>query len=87
MRALSKEGIPVPEAMAALNKDAFIENTLSSRNFQRMYSKEQLDHCRAQIECPDNDKLVNEAVWLSQSLLLGHQGGHGRHCQRGSQDP
>jgi len=69
--ALRAEGIPCSSGYGPLNKAAFIENTLSSRNFQRMYSREQLDHCRAQIECPDNDRLCSEAVCFSQNLLLG----------------
>jgi dTDP-4-amino-4,6-dideoxygalactose transaminase len=68
--ALRAEGIPCSGGYGPLNKAPFIENTLSSRNFQRMYSKEQLDHCRAQIECPDNDLLCNEAVGFSQNVLL-----------------
>lgn len=71
--ALRAEGIPCSGGYGRLNKAAFIENTLSSRNFQRMYSREQLDHCRAQIECPDNDRLCSEAVCFSQNLLLGSQ--------------
>jgi len=69
--ALQAEGIPCSGGYGRLNKSAFIENTLSSRNFQRMYSKEQLDHCREQIECPENDILCTETVCLSQQLLLG----------------
>jgi dTDP-4-amino-4,6-dideoxygalactose transaminase len=68
--ALRAEGIPCSGGYGPLNKAPFVENTLSSRNFQRMYSKEQLDHCRAQIECPDNDLLCNEAVGFSQNVLL-----------------
>ena len=71
MAALRAEGIPCSGGYGRLNKAPFIENTLSSRNFQRMYSEEQLDHCRAQIECPDNDLLCSEAVCFSQNLLLG----------------
>jgi len=71
LAALQREGIPGGGGYGPLNKASFIENTLSSRNFQRMYSKEQLDHCRAQIECPDNDALCNEAVCFSQNVLLG----------------
>jgi len=69
--ALRAEGIPCSGGYGPLNKAPFIENTLSSRNFQRMYSREQLDHCRAQIECPDNDRLCGEAVCFSQRVLLG----------------
>lgn len=69
--ALRAEGIPCSGGYGRLNKAPFIENTLNSRNFQRMYSREELDHCRAQIECPENDQLCNEAVCFSQQLLLG----------------
>ncbi len=71
MSALRAEGIPCSGGYGQLNKAPFIENTLSSRNFRRMYSLRQLDHCREQIECPDNDRLCSEAVCLSQRLLLG----------------
>ncbi len=71
LAALQAEGIPCGGGYGRLNKAPFIENTLRSRNFQRMYSKAQLDHCREQIECPDNDALCAEAVCFSQRLLLG----------------
>ncbi|MDY0168333.1 MAG: DegT/DnrJ/EryC1/StrS family aminotransferase [Thermoguttaceae bacterium] len=71
LAALQAEGIPCGGGYGRLNKSPFIENTLSSRSFQRMYSKEQLDYCREQIECPDNDMLCNEAVCFSQRLFLG----------------
>lgn len=71
LAALRTEGIPCSGGYGRLNKAPFIENTLSSRNFQRMYSREQLDHCRAQIECPQNDQLCDEAVCFGQQLLLG----------------
>ena len=71
MAALRAEGIPCSGGYGRLNEAPFIENTLSSRNFKRMYSAEQLDHCRAQIECPDNNLLCSEAVCFSQRVLLG----------------
>jgi len=73
MSALRAEGIPCSGGYGRLNEAPFIENTLSSRNFKRMYSPQQLDHCRAQIECPDNNLLCSEAVCFSQNLLLGPQ--------------
>jgi hypothetical protein len=36
-----------------------------------MYSKERLERCRQLNHCPDGDRLCDEAVWFSQSLLLG----------------
>jgi hypothetical protein len=55
----------------ALNRQPFFKEVLSSRNFERMYSKEQLERCRQQNHCPGNDKLCGEAVSFNQSLLLG----------------
>lgn len=69
--ALQAEGVPCSGGYGRLNREPFFENVLNSRNFQRMYSKEQLDHCRQQNHCPNNDALCNEAVGLSQRLLLG----------------
>ncbi len=71
LTALRAEGIPCSGGYGPLNKAPFMEHTLSSRNFQRMYSQQQLDHCRAQIECPENDRLCSQAVGFSQRVLLG----------------
>lgn len=71
MSALSAEGVPCGGGYAPLNRQPFFENVLNSRNFRRMYSKKQLDHCREQNSCPANDKLCGETVRMSQNLLLG----------------
>ena len=69
--ALRAEGVPCNTGYGPLNRQPFFENVLSSRNFRRMYSKEQLDHCRQQNSCPANDALCEESIGLSQTLLLG----------------
>ena len=69
--ALKAEGIPNSSGYGPINKDPFFEHTLRSSNFRCMYSKARLDRCREQNHCPDNDRLCQEAVWLSQNLLLG----------------
>ena len=71
LAALRAEGIPCSGGYGPLTKDPFFEQTLNSRDFRRMYSKKQLDHCREQNHCPDDDRLCREAVWLSQNMLLG----------------
>jgi dTDP-4-amino-4,6-dideoxygalactose transaminase len=76
IRAMRAEGVSCSAGRrVALNRQPFFEEVLSSRNFQRMYSKEQLEHCRQQNHCPGNDKLCGEAVSFSQSLLLGSKEG------------
>ncbi|GAF97204.1 unnamed protein product, partial [marine sediment metagenome] len=54
-----------------LNKQPFIENTLNSRVFQKMFSRERLKRYREQNQCPRNDQLSAEGVWLPQYAFLG----------------
>jgi perosamine synthetase len=72
LRAMRAEGVPCSGPRpVTLNRQPFFEEVLKSRNFQRMYSKKQLDHCREQNHCPANDALCEEIVRFSQTMLLG----------------
>ncbi len=73
LKALSAEGIPCSSGYAPLNKMPYLNNAFQSKNFQKMYPKEMLnfDAYLENNQCPLNDKLCDEeAVWLSQKLLL-----------------
>jgi hypothetical protein len=41
-----------------------------SRVFQALYPKERLDRWVEQNRCPVNDRLCEEAVWFTQTMLL-----------------
>ncbi len=71
LAALSREGIPCSGGYGPQYKDGLIEAALNSRNFKRSFSKARLDQYRRELNYPDNDQLCQEAVWLSQTLLLG----------------
>ena len=71
LKALSAEGIPCSGGYGTQNKDGLIEDALNSRGFQRLFSKERLRRYREENHLPDNDQLCSEAVWFSQSMLLG----------------
>jgi dTDP-4-amino-4,6-dideoxygalactose transaminase len=71
--ALRAEGIPCSEGYGPQYRDSLIEVTLNSKNFKRSFSKERLDKYRQELHYPDNDQLCEEAVWLSQTLLLTTQ--------------
>ncbi len=70
MKALSAEGIPCSGGYSPLNKEPFLENTFQTRGYQRIYSAEQLKKWAGENECPENDKLCEEAVWFFQSMFL-----------------
>jgi dTDP-4-amino-4,6-dideoxygalactose transaminase len=71
LAALSAEGIPCSSGYSPLNKEAFIKGTLSTRGYERIYSKERLAQWDERNQCPENDKLCQEGVWFFQTMFLG----------------
>jgi dTDP-4-amino-4,6-dideoxygalactose transaminase len=72
LKALRAEGIRFSTMyFDRLNTQPFIENTLNSRLFQKVFSPQRLDAYRQQNHCPRNDQLSDEGVWLPQYAFLG----------------
>jgi len=74
LSALSAEGIPCTNGYPTLNNMPFLENAFRTKNYKKMYPEKMLDinNYNENNQCPANDRLCNEeAVWLSQSMLLG----------------
>ncbi len=74
LKALSAEGIPASGGYIPLNKEPFLAHTLDSRAYQRIYDKSTLDQYRGRTDCPVNDKLCEQGVWFTQTMLLGSRG-------------
>jgi perosamine synthetase len=71
LEALKAEGVPAAAGYAPLDKEAFLEDTLTSRGFRRIYGERAFAEWRERNQCPQNDRLCGEAVWLGQTMLLG----------------
>jgi len=71
LKALAAEGIPCSGGYTPLNKQPFVQATLASRAYQRLYSREILAGWEERNHCPADDRLCEEAVWLTQTMLLG----------------
>lgn len=72
LRALRGEGVRFTTMyFDRLNEQPFVEAALSSRAFQKVYSKERLKRYRELNQCPRNDQLSQEGIWLPQYALLG----------------
>jgi dTDP-4-amino-4,6-dideoxygalactose transaminase len=71
LAALDKEGIPCAGGYTPLNKEPFIKAKLNSRVYRMMYSQPEIDGWEARNECPENDKLCEEAVWFFQEMFIG----------------
>jgi perosamine synthetase len=71
LKALGAEGVPALSGYSPLNKEPFLEDALSGAGFRAIYPGARLDAWRAQNQCPQNDRLCTEAIWLVQTMLLG----------------
>ena len=71
LKALRAEGIPASGGYSPLNKEPFLQTTLNSRGFRHIYPAQQIAELLERNQCPENDRLCNEAVWLTQTMLLG----------------
>ncbi|MEN8230287.1 MAG: DegT/DnrJ/EryC1/StrS family aminotransferase [Bacteroidota bacterium] len=75
LKALTAEGIPCSGGYSQLNKMAYLENVLQTKNFKLMYPPEMLDYSKymERNQCPVNDQLCEEAVWFGQNMLLAEK--------------
>jgi dTDP-4-amino-4,6-dideoxygalactose transaminase len=71
LKALNAEGVPASGGYSELNKEPFLERLLQSRHYQRIYGDKRIREWKERNLCPQNDRLCQEAVWFTQTQLLG----------------
>ncbi|UCF37986.1 MAG: DegT/DnrJ/EryC1/StrS family aminotransferase [Acidobacteriota bacterium] len=71
LEAMKAEGVACSSGYGRLNKEPFLETTYKSRGFRRIYTEKEIQLLLERNECPENDRLCDEAVWLIQTQLLG----------------
>jgi hypothetical protein len=71
LKALRAEGIPCSSGYTPLNKEAYLKTTLDSKAYRSIYSPGRLQAYWESNRCPETDRLCEEAVWLTQNMLLG----------------
>ncbi|MFO7906177.1 MAG: DegT/DnrJ/EryC1/StrS family aminotransferase [Planctomycetota bacterium] len=73
LSALRKEGVPCSGGYSPINAMPYLGDAFGSRVFQNSYPASALDfeNYKERNQCPENDQLTREAVWLFHKLLLG----------------
>jgi dTDP-4-amino-4,6-dideoxygalactose transaminase len=71
LKALQAEGVPASGGYSELNKEPFLDRLLQSRHYTRIYGEKRLREWKERNVCPRNDRLCREAVWFTQTQLLG----------------
>ena len=71
LQALNAEGIPCSSGYSPLNREPQIKALLGSSAYRRLFPNEVLKDWEERTRCPINDRLCQEAVWFTQTMLLG----------------
>jgi dTDP-4-amino-4,6-dideoxygalactose transaminase len=71
LQALKDEGVPASGGYSSLNNSPHVKALAANPHYQRIYGKETMARWVDRNQCPVNDKLIAEAVWFSQTRLLG----------------
>jgi dTDP-4-amino-4,6-dideoxygalactose transaminase len=73
LRALNREGIRCGTGYKPLNKEPFLERVFQSRHYARLFSPERLERFRDENNCPVNEELSKQGLFLSHRCLLGSE--------------
>jgi len=71
MQALQREGVPCSGGYSPLNRDQYVRGLPKSRHYRRLYTEAELKAWEERNDCPRNEELCAQAVWLTQNMLLG----------------
>lgn len=71
LKALAAEGIPCSGGYGMLNKEKYVTDLAKNKHYLKIYGEKTMDQWLEQNHCPQNDQLCEEAVWFSQTMLLG----------------
>jgi dTDP-4-amino-4,6-dideoxygalactose transaminase len=71
LKALRAEGVPASSGYSPLNKEPFLADAFASTGYQRIYGAAALESAAERSRTPQNDRLCEEAVWLTQTMLIG----------------
>ena len=71
LKALSAAGVAASGGYSSLDRSPHVKALADNLHYQRIYGKTRMTQWRETTSCPVNDRLCEEAVWLTQTQLLG----------------
>lgn len=73
LEALNAEGVPCSGGYGQMNKENYVKDLARNKHYIRIYGEKFMQQWLESNTCPQNDLLTEQAVWLSQTMLLGSQ--------------
>ncbi len=70
LRELSRAGVPASGGYSSLNNSSHVRALASNPHYIRIYGQKAMDEWLERCQCPVNDRLCEEALWFTQTMLL-----------------
>ncbi len=70
LAALAKAGVAASSGYTSLNISAHVKALAANPHYQKIYGRETMARWLERNQCPVNDRVIEEAVWLGQTKLL-----------------
>jgi dTDP-4-amino-4,6-dideoxygalactose transaminase len=71
IKVLNSEGVSCGKGYGKLNKDSYVTDLAKNKHYLNIYGEKYMNEWLERIQCPENDKLTEQAVWFYQTMLLG----------------
>lgn len=81
LQELAKAGVGASGGYTSLNTSDHVRALADNPRYKRVYGEAALSRWLEANQCPVNDKLCREAVWFSQTTLLGERANMDRIAQ------
>lgn len=70
--ALGKEGVPASSGYGKMNRDVYVTGLAKNKHYLKVYGEKRMADWLEQAQhCPQNDRVCEQAVWFTQTMLLG----------------
>ncbi len=73
MQELRKVGVGASAGYTSLNKSPHVVALAKNTHYQKIYGTDFMTKWVEKNQCPENDQLCSQAVWLTQNVLLGER--------------
>jgi perosamine synthetase len=71
LKALESEGVTCSGGYGKMNKVSYVTDLAKNKHYLNIYGEQTMKNWLERLQCPENDKLTEQAVWLFQTMLLG----------------
>ncbi|WP_375583039.1 DegT/DnrJ/EryC1/StrS family aminotransferase [Cyclobacterium xiamenense] len=71
LQALAAEGVPCSGGYRSMNKEDYVQRLAKNRHYLKLYGEKAMQEWVETSSCPQNDLLCEQAIWFTQSMLLG----------------